>query len=468
MPIRTPQLPRQRATSWPTRRLSLLVVVLIAISTTCVDSACTRIASNEVDESYPLVDLRGRRDLNVLVISFDALRADALGAYGSERGATPHMDAFAADSIVFENAYSASPITPTSFAAFFSGMLPMKVFHRWKFDPPASLAEHLSRAGYTTAAFVNNVQLTDERSFDRGFDEYQWRKNVPDDALLDDALAWLAAHSRPQRPVFLWIHLLRPHAPYRAHPEARHLYRDPDYDGPFNDTSGIKFFTSEPRDLARLQDLYAGEVSMADRSFGRFLEALRSTDLLRSSIVVLTADHGEEFLEHGAFQHSQLYEEHLRIPLIIHHPNLDGGRRVGADVRSIDLMPTLLGLVGHSLDEPVDGFDLSSSEAPRPTPIIASITTAQVLVSIRDRHEKLIVTCHPTVGVELYNLESDPGEQIDLSRQNESTVRRLVRELHVHLDGSPCRTANVVRRNWEHSEVDPETLEALRALGYVR
>jgi choline-sulfatase len=432
----------------------------------CTDAGSTaappRAAANAVAELPRL------HAADVIVISFDALRADALGTYGGSRGATPQMDAFAAESVVFENAYTASPITPTSFAAFFSGMQPMKVFQAWHFDPPVSLAERFGAAGYRTAAFLNNVQLTGERGFDRGFDEYEWRMNVPDDQVLAEAVAWLERHAPSEQPVFLWIHLLRPHAPYRAHPEASHLYRDVGYDGEFTRTSGIKFHSKDPQDLARLQDLYAGEVWMADRLFGDFVAFARRTGLLDSAIVVLTADHGEEFLEHQAYQHSRLYEEHLRIPLILRHPGTTG-RRVAARARSVDLMPTLLGLVEHPVTDAIDGIDLASNrfDPAAPPPVFAAITTAQVLVSVRDGDEKLIVTCHPTVGIELYDLAEDPAERVDLAAQRESSVRRLVGELHAELDGSPCRQANLARRDWERSEVDAETLEALRALGYV-
>jgi len=464
-----PQLPSTGGKHLGTRRragLPCLVAVLVA-ATACGGTGGEPWQTAQADGALGAIPRLA--DADVIVISFDALRADALGNYGSERGASPNMDAFAGGSIVFENAYTASPITPTSFAAFFSAMHSMKVFHSWHFDPPTSLAERFSAAGYRTAAFLNNVQLTAERGFDRGFAEYEWRMNAPDEEVVTEAIDWLERNAPSEQPLFLWLHLLRPHAPYRARPEASHLYRDPSYDGAFTRTSGIKFEASDPRDVARLEDLYAGEVWTADGLFGELVSFLRRSGLLDSAIVVLTADHGEEFMEHGAFQHSRLYEEHLRIPLVLHHPKV-GPRRVSTRARSVDLMPTLLALIGHPLETEVDGIDLASAELEpqRPPPVIASITTDQVLVSVRDGDEKLIVTCHPNVGVELYDLAADPAELVDLASQQERNVRRLVRELHSHLGGSPCRTADLARRDWERSEVDPETLEGLRSLGYVR
>jgi arylsulfatase A-like enzyme len=188
---------------------------------------------------------------------------------------------------------------------------------------------------------------------------------------------------------------------------------------------------------------------------------------------VLTADHGEEFREHGHFQHGQLYEEQLRIPLVIRHPSAARGVRSPVRARSIDLMPTLLAATGHPVEDlPLDGVDLANRSAAEPSPVVSVITTGKRMISLVAGHEKLIVDCAPESGpveVELYDLDSDPREQVDLSLRRPERVRALFADLREHLGGSPCRLADRMGGAWQdQDDLDLERLEALRALGYVR
>lgn len=407
-----------------------------------------------------------QRDLNVIVVSFDALRADALGVYGNPRDATPHMDAFANDSFVFANAYSVAPVTPTSFAAAWSGLLPSRVFHGWQLRAPFTLASRLAEARYRTQAFINNVQLTPERGFDLGFDGYDWHRNDPDEQVLDKVKAWL--DEREVRPIFLWVHFLVPHAPYRAHPEAAHLYRATET-GRFSQTTGHSFEASSPAEVARIRDLYLGEVWRADQIFGALIDHLRTLSLLESSIVVLTSDHGEEFSEHGGFQHGKLYEEHLRVPLIIRHPE-GTGRSVEQRVRNIDLLPTLLRSVGHPVSEALDGRVIAASSSGDPPPLIAISMTGneQRWVSLTAGFRKLIVSCGLEKGVEMYDLVSDPVEQRDLAHADPGGVRESLATLRTVLGGDPCTVIDQAARGKAPTVgLDAESIEALRALGYL-
>lgn len=406
------------------------------------------------------------RDLNVIVVSFDALRPDALGIYGSPRGATPNIDAFAADSFVFENAYSVAPATPTSFSASWSGFLPTRVFHAWRLRARATLASRLADAGYRTHAIVNNVQLTPERGFDHGFACYDWRRNDPDDAVLESAMAWLDENGA--RPFFLWVHFLTPHAPYDELPGAVHLYRQPGA-GRFAHTSGHEFEASSPEDLKRLQDLYMGEVWSADRTFGALVDRLRELGLLDSSIVVLTTDHGEEFGEHGEFQHGRLYEEHLRVPLVVRHPGAAGGR-VAARVRSVDLLPTLLDAVGRPVDEALDGVVVQVPAVHRPRPVVAVAMTGidERWISLLTGSKKLILNCGPERGAEMYDLSTDPAEQRDLAGEDPRGVRDLVHRLGSIVGGDPCAVMARAVQGWAATAgLDEESVEVLRSLGYL-
>lgn len=409
-----------------------------------------------------------RDDLNVVVVSFDALRPDVLGVYGSDRGASPHIDEFANEAVVFENAYTVAPVTPTSFAAVFSGFLPTRVFHAWKFKPEVTLASRFSDAGFTTAAFVNNVQLAPERGFDHGFDAYNFRRNDPDPEQLEAVQAWLAQNS--DRQFFLWVHFLNPHAPYDVNPNAGHLYREP-YVGRFAETSGNTFETTDEREIARLKDLYYGEVFGADQIFGELVDSLRDLGLLRSSIVVLTSDHGEEFAEHGGFQHGRVYEEHLRIPFILRHPDSKGGRATDLRVRNVDLLPTLLHLVGHPVEDALDGTDLVSPPTARQPPVIAiSMTGAhERWISVLEGHHKLILDCMPERALHYYDFRRDPGETHDVYPDHRKVATGLFRDLGAALGGPPCQVMTAaVRGKSQTVGMDEKSLEAMKALGYIQ
>jgi arylsulfatase A-like enzyme len=439
-----------------------LVVVLVAAS------GCDGIPSP--GEATRLQDSAARP--NVLVISFDALRADALGVYGSSSRATPNIDAFARRASVYSNAYSAAPVTPTSFASLFSGQYPTRAFRGWQFVPTTSLAQYFSNAGYQTAAFVNNVQLAPERSFGVGFETYEWRRNDPDPRVLDEALRWLENRDR-RRPLFFWLHLLRPHAPYRAREEAAHLYREDDH-GRFATGSGPTFATSEPHEVRRIEDLYRGEVWEADRLFGRFERAIRRLGLTANTIVVLTADHGEELGEHGGFQHGRLYEEHLRVPLILFDPAaeprvIDGTVRA----RAVDLLPTLLEIAGIEPEEGLAGRSLLTAreDEQEPSPVVAISMTAypkETSLSLLAGDHKLILNCRPTRSVELYDLGRDPAERADVQADHPSATRRLLGTLRKVIGKRPCRIAEEAQIGGSPTRpLDAESIEALRSLGYL-
>ncbi len=406
-----------------------------------------------------------RPGVNVIVVSFDALRADALGTYGHPRRTSPRIDAFAAESIVFENAYTVAPVTPTSFASAFTGMLPTRVFHAWNLASDDTLAQRFSDAGYTTAAFINNAQLTPERSFDAGFELYDFFSSRRDRAVLKSSLAWLGDH-RDGR-LFVWIHFLSPHAPYEYRELAAHLY-DPSYEGEFEKTTKGVFDTDDPTDVARIKSLYEGEVFFADTLFGELLDGLRETGHLESSIVVLTSDHGEEFKEHGRFQHDRLTEEHVRVPLIVRHPE-PRPLRSEILVSNVDFLPTFLSLAGIAPEGHFDGRDWTRiSQDPDWIAGVSMTSGKERWLSLRRGDHKLIQTCLPDTRRRLFDLAADPGEHDDLHDQEPALVRKLFRELEVLLGGPPCTVMQAAVQGAEPTVgLSEENIEALKALGYL-
>jgi arylsulfatase len=407
-----------------------------------------------------------RPGANLIVVSFDALRADALGAYGSRRGLSPHLDDFARHSIVFDNAYSVAPVTPTSFAAAFTGLLPTRVFLRWRLRYEDTMARRFADAGYRTAAFVNNIQLTPARSFGTGFEHYAQFDRRPDEEVLERSLRWLDGNRRER--FFVWVHFLSPHAPYDYRETAAHVYDD-GYDGQFRHTTGPSFDTDDRRELARIRTLYDGEVFAADELFGRLVDELEAAGLLENSIVLATSDHGEEFQEHGGFQHGRLTEEHVRVPLILHHPGARSPLRSAVLVSNVDLLPTLSSLAGIELDVALDGRDLTRIRTPPEWIVGVAMTGAsERWLSLRKESFKLILTCLPERRLALYDLAADPGETRDLHRERPDLAAELHRQLGTVLGGPPCAVMNAAVSGEDATAgLSRENVEALAALGYL-
>lgn len=333
---------------------------------------------------------------NVLFVMVDTLRADHLGAYGADIP-TPHLDALAADGILFEQAFAAASWTRSSGASMWTSRLPSSHNADTKAsrlsDEVVTWSEVLHGAGVTTGALINNINLTGTFGFDQGFDtflyespEYRfgatesvfsltWYKVVhkvaekalasapkrvetyyqPADVVLADARAFIEANREARWALF--VHLMEPHDPYFEHPVI-------DGSGP-EAYNGVGFARAEvehpdPADAEYLQRVYRDEVAYLDTQVAPFLQWLRDEGLYEDLVVVFTADHGEEFYEHGGWWHgTTLYDEQLHVPLIV---KLPGGALAGARVpwqaRTVDIAPTIAAAVGVAPDPSWDGADL--------------------------------------------------------------------------------------------------------------
>jgi arylsulfatase len=353
------------------------------------------------------------RGLNVLVISFDALRADALGLYGYARPTSPNLDRFAEESLVFEHAYAAAPVTPTSFAAAFTGQLPLRVFSGWKLVETDTIASVFSDAGYYSFALLNNLQLVAERNFQQGWSRYEV-VDLPGELLLEQAIARIdeAADQR----FFGWIHFISPHTPYDRREMARVFYED-GYAGRFAETTEGNFEVKSDAELKRVRDLYDGEVFFGDHLFGRLIAHLRKRELMEETLIVVTSDHGEEFMEHGGLQHDGQYEEVIRIPLLIRHPDVRTGSRTGAPFLNVDLLPTLAAVAGVPAPTVPDGLNLTKAWRKDRLRLSVGMTRKNLRqISGTRGHQKLIVTCRPEYLRRLFDLQADPGETEDRAR----------------------------------------------------
>lgn len=414
---------------------------------------------------------------DVLVVSFDALRADHLGAYGYELETSPRLDDFASQALVFERAYTTGQATPSSFAAAFTGIYPFASLADGRLRAELTLAEAFQRAGYRTGALLANRQLAEGRGFERGFDDYHALGGDDERRLADLAARWLTRWR--ETPFFLWVHFISPHAPYVRRDEAEHLY-DAGYHGPYAESSSRRGVPTRRADRRRWVSLYNGEIYAVDRLFGELIEQLDDFGLSDRTIVVVTSDHGEELFERGQAAHFTLYEEVRRVPLMIRIPGRQA-TRVPEPVANIDLMPTLLSLAGIEIPVAVDGIDVSTSRpADRPLLGVAMTNTPLLMAAISRGQRKLLVRCvgerdepseHRGASgdrwLELYDLAADPGESKERSGRDPDEAAALLRELESRMGDSPCRSMRRADALWRQRRVDPETRHELEALGYV-
>jgi len=435
---------------------------------------------------------------NVVLISIDTLRPDHLGGYGYPRDTSPALDALAAAGARFTTAVSPTSWTLPAHATLLTA-LPPEV-HGVVDDAlrlgaaTVTLAEILRARGYATAGFVSGPYLDAGYGFARGFDHYDdWsavRLSRPavhrartSPALFGAVEQWLGGWQdgpAPRRPFFAFIHAWDVHYDFDPPPPYDTLF-DPDYAGTIDgldfETSGAVHAGMPARDLAHVVALYDGEIRYVDDWIGRLVASLRRRALLDDTIVVVTSDHGEEFFEHGMKGHrNALYEESIRVPLIIRHPaRIRAGTVVDRQVRLMDVAPTILDLTatplpptfglppstgayaGRSLVPLLDGRDANASSPP-------SFASLQPHAQSAIRHEtrKLILTPFAATTEQLFDLGTDPGERANLAAADPTSRDALRGELAAWHDA-----ARAAAQNAEAATMSEDHEAALRALGYI-
>jgi choline-sulfatase len=400
-------------------------------------------------------EMTPRRD--VFLITIDTLRSDHVRCYGYERIETPAIDQLAKQGIRFTQAFTPSPITNTSHTSILTGLLPSS--HGVNdFGVPLAikhptLAEILEKRGYRTAAFIGSVILDSKTlapGLDRGFKFYD---NFPEKTesksrwgrierrgmdVVQRAEIWLNGHD--EAPHFVWVHLYDPHDPYEPPPPYSEMYKD---------------------------RLYDGEIAYADSALGHFLAYLKKQNWYEEAFIIVVGDHGEGLGEHGEDTHGIfLYDSTTHVPLIAKLPKeQEAGRVVDEQVRTTDIMPTILELLGIPAPASPDGTSLKPSilgtEAAHRTVFGETDYPLRFgwapLRSVRNEGFKFIEAPRP----EFYDLRSDPGELRNRYVPWDTTVQKL-RKMLAELSakslppGKPSRAA-----------VSPGTIDELRALGYL-
>lgn len=456
------------------------------------------------------------RPVNVLLILIDTLRADYLGSYGSTSGASPVIDRLAATGALFEKNIGQCTWTLPATTSVLTGLFPsshgavatgMSVA-----SPVPTLSEVLNQSGYRTAAFTENAYIRPQFGFGRGFD-YFWtywlpwvfdgtavmrvvnRLHLPKieftnkhayvtiphihgpegvnwdaRAAADACLEWLEGDS--QAPFLAYVHFMGPHGPYGPREylldgdaPSKRLTDFPRPMGgayPLNDPAG----EATPEETDHMKLLYTADIRCVDFHIGRILDWLETNGKLSDTMVIVTADHGEEFQEHGSWNHgSSAFTEVGRVPFILNHGGtVPAGVRVDRVTRQIDLMPTVLDYLGLDCPEGVQGRSvrpLVDGAGLDPLPAFVEVYPAvpsntDIVALVNERHKVVRVTRDDRSAILLYDLISDPAELDNLAESYPALRDSLLTEME--------KWDQIARAN---SPIDPTRLKYFRSLGYI-
>ncbi len=425
--------------------------------------------------------------LNLLLVTLDTTRRDHLGCYGHNGELTPHLDALAKDGIKFDMAISPSAATPPSHASILTGLNPyqhgVRVIYAEKGyrlpDSVPTLGSILQERAWHTGAFLSSFTVSSFFGFDRGFDIFDEGLSVPaeesftsqpdgfwdwplrrnqrrSDETTDQVISWI---NRVEEPYFAWVHYWDPHDTELL-PPAEIL---------------SNFISSEQDRPTRLRATYRAEIHYMDSQFGRLIHSLKERGLYQRTIIIVVADHGEGLGDHNWWYHRILYQEQIHVPLIMRVPGWPSGIIVEDLVRTIDIAPTVFELLGIEIPAETAGLSLSGfvhgkSESKRLAyadainlfDLNAMMVTQRpddgLVYCVTDNEWKLIHRPRLTGKDELYNLSTDPREQVNLLVSNPAIAERLTRELD--------RLNGYVEKPFGEA-LDPKVLERLRSLGYV-
>ena len=429
--------------------------------------------------SYEETGTRANRRPDIVLITLDAARPHHFSCYGYDRLTTPNIDRLSEESLVFTNVFALVPNTRRSVPTMITGLsyLNHQVIDDDSNlgDEAKTLAEYLREAGYATACFSASPNNSRAIGDDQGYDDFfeLWTE-VPRTVsrtpgyLTQRALEWLAEFD-DSKPLHLQLHFVPPHAPYEPAPDFD-LFTDPAYEGWCDGTPRTlrlidkALRTANDADLAQITALYDGNLRAVDDSVARVLDALRSRERWKDTVVLVTSDHGEALFEHRRMLHNNtLFDEMLRVPFILRLP---GGRyQDDFDLNRLatlaDLTPTLLAAASVQPAAALDGADLlQPGAATDARNVVARTAHHYPLRALQTPRWKLVLT---TSGqARLYDLISDPGEHLNVGFENLPTLVGLGQLLTQRLMAQPSLAGTK-----STTEAPLADQEMLKALGYV-
>ena len=450
--------------------------------------------------------VRSDKPYNVLLISLDTTRKDHLSCYGYPRETSPNLDDLARDSLQFDRAVGVSNWTLPAHASMLTGLYPTTHGAHWaglleEDDEPRvpagalakscdTLAEVLDEAGYRTGGIVANHWLRKSMHFDQGFEHYDDRLPNPPpeppppyrqaDEIIEETLAWLAQED--ERPFFLFLNLLDPHAPFNPPPPFNARYRS-NKKGPVLRSWGIQFYTEtvnlvnlhnrplSPRTQQLFFNRYDAEIAFLDHELGRLFDWLREEGLYDHTLILVTADHGESFGEHGLMAHGVgLYEPEVAVPMLIKLPYSERTGRVDYGVQHVDIFPTVLDVLDHpdpplvqgqTMLEPIER-DLYVEEyiCDRMARMWPRVNKRQWALYRGD----LKLLADSTGHMELYDLASDPHEENDLAQERAEDREALYSALlQWHERLKPLEDNPSAPDDFDSEE----TIKRIQGLGYL-
>lgn len=408
---------------------------------------------------------------NVVMIVVDTLRPDRLGAWGQVRDTSPHIDELASQSIRFSRATSQAPWTTPSTASLLTSLYPHELGIETEPnkvpDQAILLPELLRDKGYQTFGVVAGSFLSRRWNFDQGFSRFEDENvsglmSITSPEVTRAAIKMLKSRDR-SRPFFLFVHYYDPHFHYTSHADfnftdAEEEVRSGEAEAGQGDL-GRKVETAGP-ESGQLFDSYDSEVGFTDHYIGRLLQFLRDQDLFDDSLIVFTADHGEEFLDHGGWKHAHsLYEEVIHVPLLFKLPQSRTGRVEDRQVGLIDVFPTITEILGVDVEHPISGASLFSAAEVRP--VFSETSRNNNLQAVIYKGHKAIVDLNDDDKWRLYDLSTDPAEKHDLAGERVELLDELKEEIR--------RWRENTRAAVEADSVvlDAEQTEQLKALGYL-
>ncbi len=422
-------------------------IVVCSALLLCLSCRRTQTAAGSTDAAL--------RPLNLVVVTIDTLRPDHLHCYGYSKIETPAIDSIAQQGVLFENAVTHTPLTPPSHAGMFTGLYPSGHHVRntggFVLQPSTvTLATMLQQKGWDTAAFVSSAVLKKQFGLNQGFaiyddkmpdggnrQEFREDPERPAADTIDRAIHWMDSQSG--KPFFVWVHLYDPHLPYRPPAPFAQQYKTHPYDG---------------------------EIAYTDHELARLFDAVHKKAPADKTLTAVLSDHGESLGEHGEYTHGVfLYDATLRIAFLMSGPGVPAGLRVKQQARNIDLLPTVLDLLGGKPPAAVHGVSLVPSFGGKEVP--TAIAYAETLYpkmnmgwaelrSIRTNSWKYVRAPKP----ELYDLSHDPAETTNVIGSHPAEVRKFEAQLKAVIGTGGAERVQTAM-------VDERTMDQLKSLGYL-